>query len=119
MVTPTEVGSVVEPTLRIVWSDGHHSVYGWRALRLNCPCAACKGEWNIRRDLDPASIPENIRALRLERVGAYALRPVWTDGHSTGIYTFPYLRYEICECAGCAARREMGGTGGAPTERTL
>ena len=105
MVTPVDIGSVVEPVLRIVWSDGHHSVYGWRSLRLHCPCAACKGEWTVRRHLDPASVPENVRALRIERVGAYALRPVWTDGHSTGIYTFPNLRHEICECDECVARR--------------
>ncbi len=57
------------------------------------------GTWES--DLDPASVPENVRALRIERVSAYALRPVWTDGHSTGIYTFTYLRQQICECAEC------------------
>jgi len=105
MVTPVEVGSVVEPVLRIVWSDGHRSHYSWHGLRVACPCAACKGEWDVRRTVDPASIPQTIRALRIERVGAYALRPVWTDGHTTGIYTFPYLRHELCECDECRARR--------------
>lgn len=105
MVTPTEVGSVVEGALRIVWSDGHLSRYGWHALRVHCPCAACKGEWTTRRTVDPASIPPTVRPLRIERVGAYALRPIWSDGHSTGIYPFPYLRNEICECEECVARR--------------
>jgi DUF971 family protein len=26
-------------------------------------------------------------------VGNYALQPSWDDGHSTGIYTWEYLRY--------------------------
>lgn len=105
MPTPTEMGSVTEKTLRITWSDGHLSQYSWHALRLHCPCAACKGEWTTRRHIDPASIPAQIRAMRIERVGAYALRPIWSDGHSTGIYPFNYLRHDLCECGECAARR--------------
>jgi len=37
-------------------------------------------------------------ALNLERVdpvGSYALQFTWSDGHSTGIYTWQYL-YEAC-----------------------
>ena len=33
-----------------------------------------------------------LRLVRLERVGTYALQPVWADGHATGIYSFDYLR---------------------------
>ena len=32
------------------------------------------------------------RMMRLERVGTYAVQPVWADGHATGIYSFDYLR---------------------------
>jgi DUF971 family protein len=48
--------------------------------------------------------PENLLTLtparsyqlvELHPVGAYALQPVWDDGHSTGIYTWEFLRY-IC-----------------------
>jgi DUF971 family protein len=28
----------------------------------------------------------------LDLVGGYALQPRWSDGHSTGIYSFTYLR---------------------------
>jgi DUF971 family protein len=27
----------------------------------------------------------------LNRIGTYALQPVWGDGHATGIYSFDYL----------------------------
>ncbi len=43
--------------------------------------------------------------MRIERVGAYALQPTWWDGHNTGLYTFPMLRFELCECTECTAAR--------------
>ena len=36
----------------------------------------------------------------VETVGRYAVRLFWADGHSTGLYSFDYLR-EICPCAEC------------------
>jgi DUF971 family protein len=42
------------------------------------------------------------------RVGNYALRFVWSDGHDTGLYTFAKLRYELCECTECRATRRQG-----------
>ena len=36
----------------------------------------------------------------IEAVGNYAIRIVWRDGHSTGIYPFQYLR-DICPCPAC------------------
>lgn len=32
------------------------------------------------------------RLVKLNTVGGYAINPVWGDGHSTGIYSFEYLR---------------------------
>jgi len=36
----------------------------------------------------------------IEQVGNYALRFDWGDSHSTGIYTFRYLR-SLCQCPEC------------------
>lgn len=109
MPTPVEIGSVTEKTLTVTWSDGHHSIYSWANLRLHCPCARCKGEWKFRPpQLTAADIPAGVRAMSMGRVGAYALRFVWSDGHDTGIYPFPLLRFELCECAECLARRGDG-----------
>jgi DUF971 family protein len=35
---------------------------------------------------------KNVRILRLEPVGHYALRIVFDDRHDTGLYTWDYLR---------------------------
>jgi DUF971 family protein len=32
-----------------------------------------------------------VRIIRLEPVGTYAVRIVFDDGHSTGLFTWPYL----------------------------
>ena len=37
---------------------------------------------------------------RIEPVGSYALQFHWSDGHSTGIYTWTLLR-AACPCAIC------------------
>jgi len=114
MPTPVALGSVADRVFTVTWSDGHRSTYTWQHLRMACPCARCRGEWNDRPDPPTeADIPPTIRALSLSRVGAYALRFVWTDGHDTGIYPFPLLRFELCECEACTARR-AASAGGAP-----
>jgi len=113
MATPVEVGSITAPECTIVWSDGHRSTYRWGALRANCPCAVCVQ----RGGHPPRPLPDPLPALRpmqVERVGAYALRFVWPDGHRTGIYPFPLLREVLCECEACRARAAGRGGGAGP-----
>lgn len=96
-ITPTED----ELRLRIRWADGHASEYEPRFLRLRCPCAACVEEMTGRPLLDPTSVAPDVYPLEIEYVGRYALRFQWSDGHSTGIYPFDFLRRN-CPCAECA-----------------
>lgn len=105
MPTPVEIGDVTDERCFIVWSDGHHSTYSWVHLRVHCPCAVCAGEWRYRPSrLRPEDLPPNLRAVRVARVGAYALRFEWSDGHDTGLYTFAFLRNTLCECDACRTR---------------
>ena len=51
--------------------------------------------------LDAARIAADVHPVRLELVGHYAIQPVFSDGHLTGIFTFEHLRPSaLPECAG-------------------
>ena len=94
-------------TLTIVWSDDHTSSYPYHYLRRRCPCATCT-ESGSTASLDPSPFPilgaKPLKPERADLVGHYALRIYWSDGHSTGIYAFDYLR-ELCPCPECKAKR--------------
>jgi len=77
--------------LLIEWEGGRRQWLPARALRLACPCAACVEEMTGRPLLDPESLPEDIRPVTLQLVGAYGLRVHWSDGHATGIFAFDWL----------------------------
>ena len=82
--------------LAIRWDDGTESFLTLEKLRRHCPCAGCKGEVDIMGNLykgtnKPLS-PAAFKLLRLDQVGGYALNPVWADAHSTGIFSFDYLK---------------------------
>jgi DUF971 family protein len=83
--------------LAITWSDHHRSVYPAKYLRENCRCAVCIDEMTGRKLLDPSTIPQDIKPLKISYVGRYAIHIQWSDGHSTGIYSFDQLR-QLCPC---------------------
>ena len=87
--------------LAIQWDDGHRAAYEPAALRLACACALCEDEWTGQRRVEATAIPADIRCLRTQPVGRYGLQIHWSDGHSTGIYTFERLR-GLCQCEACA-----------------
>lgn len=89
--------------LLVEWDPhGHSYFYPARALRLACPCAECVEEMSGRPLLDPLAVAEAVRPVSIALVGSYGIRIVWSDGHSTGIYTFEGLRRD-CGCPLCAA----------------
>jgi DUF971 family protein len=89
-----------EEQLVIEWNDGKRCVYTWKQLRNACPCAGCREERDKPPDpfriLKPAELLP-LRAVSMPRVGRYAYKIVWSDGHDTGIYTLQHLR----ELGGC------------------
>jgi DUF971 family protein len=91
--------------ITIDWKDGHASTYGLDYLRENCPCATCTGAHGTPPTTKPASTPFQmykpvLKMVDVESVGNYAIRIVWSDGHSTGIYSFEHFR-KICPCEAC------------------
>ncbi len=85
----------------ITWSESHEGVYPARELRLGCQCAECREEFSGRLLLDPATVPVDVRPLRIALVGGYGIQIDWSDGHHTGIFTYQYLR-DRCPCPRCA-----------------
>ena len=100
MSQPRRVEISEDGGLSILWDDGHQAGYAPARLRLACKCAVCEDEWSGERPLRADSIPAGIRALGVKPVGRYGLQIDWSDGHSTGIYTFDRLRV-LCECPAC------------------
>ena len=87
-IGPTDDGS----RLAIEWGDGVRAEYEPRLLRQRCPCAGCVDEMTGLRTLAPQDVPEGIYPTAIEYVGRYAIQFFWSDGHSTGLYPFHYLR---------------------------
>jgi DUF971 family protein len=99
----------------ITWGDGHASHYDFVYLREKCPCATCDDERNKKAAEPPAppgaTSPVASGVLPMykpkpgarsaQAVGHYAIKIDFTDGHSTGIFAFDYLR-TICPCDDCA-----------------
>jgi DUF971 family protein len=81
--------------LLIVWNDGVRGRLSWNQLRAACPCASCREERDQPPDpfrvLKPGELGP-IRPVSMPRMGHYAYKIVWSDGHDTGIYTLEQLR---------------------------
>jgi len=107
-LAPRALKQIDGRTLGIEWSDGHQSEYDVRALRLACACAHCVQEWTGQSMVKPETIPADVHPNGLDPVGNYGIRIDWSDGHSTGIYTYERLR-ALCRCASCKAARADAG----------
>ena len=81
--------------LALRWSDGVESYLPLGLLRRACPCASCGGEPDVMGNLIRPEVtytPASFELVGWEFVGGYAVQPRWRDGHSTGLYSFGYLR---------------------------
>jgi prepilin-type processing-associated H-X9-DG protein len=95
----------------IAWADGHTSHFEFPYLRDQCPCATCNDEREKKeafKSLAPGMASSPVlpmfkpkpRANSATQVGNYAIQINFSDGHSTGIYSYDYLR-SICPCDEC------------------
>ncbi len=89
---PEAIDVTAEGAIRILWSGGPEATIPAAVLRDRCPCAQCVEEGTGRKLLDAATIPADIRPLGMSMVGNYAVKIDWSDGHSSGIYTWRALR---------------------------
>lgn len=90
-----EHAAVIGNELALRFPEGEELYLPLALLRRACPCAACQGEPDaLGRVLRPVQQigPRGFELLKFEVVGGYALQLFWADGHSTGIYSYDYLR---------------------------
>jgi DUF971 family protein len=92
---PTGLNLLGDDRLAIEWSDGQRRIYTFRELRDSCPCATCREKRLQPAPLFPMLKPEEaqpLKVLGMQPVGHYAYSIEFSDGHTTGIYTFDLLR---------------------------
>lgn len=77
-------------TLAITFDDGQSGTVSAELLRVESPSAEVKGHGPGQEQLVWGKRSINIK--KVEAVGNYAIRITFDDGHSTGIYTWPYLQ---------------------------
>lgn len=89
-----------EGLLRIDWMDGSTTRHSMSQLRKDCPCANCNIEREKLKKPGPvlrvidSGTPSvgQARIVEFAPVGRYALNFVFNDGHSTGIFTYEFLK---------------------------
>jgi len=99
--------------ISIDWADKHRSEFLLAYLRDNCPCATCTGAHGTEpqksnyssTDANPFQMfKPALKMLDVEPMGNYAIKIAWNDNHSSGIYSWDYLR-NICPCDICKTAR--------------
>ena len=87
--------AIIGEELAIRWKDGVETYIRLEDLRRWCPCAVCAGEKDLlgrQYGGSPTLSPNSFVLKSCAPVGGYALQPVWADGHSSGIFSYEYLR---------------------------
>jgi ATP-binding protein involved in chromosome partitioning len=74
------------------WESGDEISLPFHRVRTACPCASCVDEFTGEKILDDASISPDIKAESITPLGNYAIKIVWSDGHSSGIFTYNLLK---------------------------
>lgn len=95
MILTLEHATLVGAELALLFAGGVEVYLPCPLLRRACPCAVCQGEPDaLGRVLRP-TVSYGPRAFELDRfegVGGYAVQLFWADGHSSGIYSYSYLK---------------------------
>ncbi len=94
MNTPENI-QLIGSEVAIAWSDGSETYFTAEQLRAASPSAEMKGEPDLlgrmRGGSSQTKFP-GVQVLSWERIGNYALRFEFSDGHRTGLYPYDYLQ---------------------------
>jgi DUF971 family protein len=89
---PTEIKLHQKSRLmEIAFADGKSFRLSYEFLRVYSPSAEVRGHGPGQEVLQTGKRAVDISLL--EPVGSYAVQPTFSDGHSTGIYSWDYLHH--------------------------
>ena len=89
---PTELRfSKSKRTLNVEFDDGETYAIPYKTLRLESPSAEVQGHGSGPKPPLPV-ISDDLNVEKADPVGRYAVRIFFTDGHSSGLFTWAYLR---------------------------
>ncbi|MBV9259850.1 MAG: DUF971 domain-containing protein [Pseudolabrys sp.] len=77
-------------TLTVAFDNGERFDLPAEYLRVKSPSAEVQGHSPEERKTVPGKI--NVAIMQIEPIGNYAVRLIFDDMHSTGIYSWVYLR---------------------------
>ena len=77
--------------MEIAFADGRTFRFPYEFLRVHSPSAEVRGHGPGQEVLQAGKREVEIRSL--EPVGSYAVQPVFSDSHATGIYSWEYLHH--------------------------
>jgi DUF971 family protein len=77
--------------LEVKFSDGVTFRIPFELMRVNSPSAEVKGHGPGQEVLQTGK--RNVGLLDIEPVGNYAIKPTFTDGHDSGLFTWEYLYF--------------------------
>lgn len=78
-------------TLEVVFSDGSEFSIPFELMRVYSPSAEVQGHGPGQEVLQTGK--RDVNLVELEPVGNYAVKPVFSDGHESGIFSWDYLYY--------------------------
>jgi len=78
--------------LQVTLPDGNVFHVSNKALRVSCQCALCVNEFTGQPILNPDSVPDDISVESVAPLGNYAIGIVWSDGHSSGIFSWEHIK---------------------------
>ncbi|MEO6409720.1 MAG: DUF971 domain-containing protein [Burkholderiaceae bacterium] len=77
--------------LQVAFDDGRDFRIPFELMRVYSPSAEVQGHGPGQEVLQTGK--RSVRVLGLEPVGNYAVQPTFSDGHSTGIFSWDYLYF--------------------------
>ncbi|MDR0247373.1 MAG: DUF971 domain-containing protein [Burkholderiales bacterium] len=75
--------------LELRYADGREILFSFEFLRVLSPSAEVRGHGPGQETLQTGK--KDVQLLRIEPVGHYALRLIFSDGHDSGLYSWDYL----------------------------